>query len=171
MTQSPTDATPEPEDRLLVALAGFVGCIAEELTDICSVGLTIGDSYVPFDPDPEDDCEDDEAVCSQAWVRVDNVSLKDIPDNFDGDRPAMCSFRLTLEVGVLRCVTIPEHGEAPTATDVMAAAFTSMNDMQAVQKAALSCEVWDEIEVGQWQPLGPLGGQYGGTWQFTVELD
>lgn len=158
---------PVPSDRLHDALLGFTGCIGEALSDICSYGLTIGEAYVPFDPDPEDECEPDEAVCSQVWVRVAGVQPK-ATESFGGDCGAVLS--IDLEVGVLRCLEVPEGGEAPAASDVLIAAMQAMTDMQSIYCAAMACEVWDAIDVGSWIPSGPLGGQYGGTWAFTVEL-
>lgn len=158
----------ELPDLLQDALIDFTGCIGEALVDICSYGLTIGETYVPFDPDPEDDCPDNVAACSQAWVRVMGVQPTAAPQSFGND----CSvdLKLTLEVGVLRCIDIPEDGEAPTASDVLVAALQSMDDMKVIYCAAMSCEVWDSIESGSWTPNGPLGGQYGGVWTFDVEV-
>lgn len=167
MTQTP--AEPGLADALNEALISFTGCIGEALEDICSYGLTIGDSYVPFDPDPEDDCEEDEAACSQAWVRVVSVTPSPVtPESWNGECASI--LRVDLEVGVLRCLEIPEGGEAPTASDVMVAAMQSMADMKAIHCAALGCEVWEAIEVGSWSPTGPLGGQYGGIWSFSVDI-
>jgi hypothetical protein len=97
-----------------------------------------------------------------------NVSPAPSPEGWDGD--CALTLRLDLEVGVLRCIEIEEDGEAPTASDVLAAAVQAMTDMNAILCAAMACEVWDAINVGQWTPSGPLGGQYGGTWTFTVEI-
>lgn len=163
------DVVNTPDERLADALMQFTACVCAPLEDICSYGLTIGETYVPFDPDPEDECEDEEVACSQAWVRVAGTNLKEMPDSFDGPSCATV-LSLTLEVGVLRCIEIPERGEAPTATDVLIASLQAMKDMRAILCAALGCEVWDMIEVGNWSPDGPLGGQYGGIWTFTVEL-
>lgn len=157
------------EERLHDALIEFTGCIGNALEGVCSYGLTIGEVYVPFDPDEEDECEEDEAICSQAWVRVDGVTPAPMEPSFDGTDCAVV-LRIGLEVGVLRCVEIPDKGEAPTASDVLIAAMQSMSDMLAIQCAAFSCEVWSSIELGEWTPSGPLGGQYGGIWTFTVEL-
>lgn len=154
-------------DALNEALVSFAGCVGTALEDICSYGLTIGDSYVPFDPDPEDDCDDEEAMCSQVWVRVDNAA----PTNTAGwDNDCATEMRLTLEVGVIRCIEIEGKGEAPSASEVLAAALQSMTDMNRLYCAAMGCEVWAAIEVGQWMPFGPEGGQYGGTWSFTVTV-
>lgn len=158
-----------PDERLHNALIAFTGCVGESLVDVCSYGLTIGETYVPFDPDPEDDCPDDIAACSQAWVRVMGVQPIYKNDSFDdGDCSAV--LRLSLEVGVLRCLDIPEGGEAPTASDVLVAAMQSMTDMRAIYCAAMACEEWDSIDSGTWTPNGPMGGQYGGVWTFDVEL-
>lgn len=156
-------------DRMLDSLVSFTGCVGEALEGICSYGLTIGETYVPFDPDPEDDCAEGEAVCSQAWVRVMGASPRYAQDSFeDGDCSVVLA--LTLEVGVIRCIDISEDGEAPTANEVLVAAMQSMTDMRAIYCAAMACEVWDSINSGQWTPSGPLGGQYGGVWTFDVEV-
>lgn len=169
MSTTPEEPT-TPDERLHEALVGFTGCIGEAIEGICSYGLTIGAEYVPFDPDPEDECEDDEALCSQMWVRVVDVQPTAVPDSFEAGG-CYASLRLNLEVGVIRCLEIPEGGEAPTASDVLVAAMQAMTDMNTIFCAAMNCEVWDEINAGQWSPLGPLGGQNGGTWTFSVILE
>jgi hypothetical protein len=157
------------DDPLQDSLIAFTGCIGEALVDICSYGLTMGESYVPFDPDDEDECGEDEAACSQAWVRVAGVHPAFENQSFDGSD---CSSVLSvdLEVGVLRCIEIPSGGEAPTASQVLLASLQSMEDMRAIYCAALGCDVWDTINAGAWTPSGPLGGQYGGIWTFSVDL-
>ena len=159
-----------PADRLNTALVAFTGCIGEGLLDVCSYGLTIGDSYVPFDPDDDDACEEGEVACTQAWVRVDGASIAYKEPSFAGDEGCAGTMTLELEVGILRCLEIPEGGEAPTATEVLVAAMQAMEDMNSIYDAAMQCEVWASIESGAWVPQGPQGGQYGGTWSFTVEL-
>lgn len=168
MTVTPEETT-GPAEGLNDALVEFTACVGGAVDDICSYGLTIGETYVPFNPDPDDDCEDDDEVqCSQLWVRV--VNSNPVAGSVQSFAGQDCSLlmEINLEVGILRCVEIPEEGEAPTATDVLVAAGQAMTDMKAILCAALSCEVWDSIDVGTWQPVGPLGGQYGGIWTFTV---
>lgn len=160
---------PTGSDRLNTALVDFTNCIGMAVTDICSYGLTIGESYVPFDPDPDEDCDAQDVACSQVWVRVDSVQpAPGGAEGWGGD--CALTLQLVLEVGVLRCLEIPDGGEAPTATEVLIAATQAMEDMNAIMCAALNCEVWEAIDVIGWTPSGPLGGQYGGTWNFTVEL-
>lgn len=167
MSEMVDEVSGNPGDSLNVALVAFTGCVGSALEDICTYGLTIGEAYVPFDPDPEDDCEDDEAACSQAWVRVMNIT----PTTSEGwDNDCAVAMRIDLEVGVLRCLELKEEGEAPTASEMLEAAMQAMTDMNALYCAAMACDVWDAIDSGQWSPMGPMGGQYGGTWTFTVEL-
>lgn len=159
----------DPTDLVNDALVAFAGCICQALSDICSCSLTIGETYVPFRPDEDDDCPEDEEICSQAWVRV--GSIQPSPGAVEGwEGNCALSLDLVLEVGVLRCIEIPEDGEAPYAEDVLTAAMQSMSDMNTILCAALGCEVWASINVGTWTPMGPLGGQYGGTWTFTATL-
>ena len=160
---------PGETGTLDTALIMFTGCVGESLTDICSYGLTVGETYVPFDPDPEDNCNVDEVACSQAWVRVMSAGVANAEQGFDGS-DCSATMHLTLEVGVLRCFDIQADGEAPTASEVLVAATQAMDDMKAIYCAAMSCEVWDAINAGQWTPMGPMGGQYGGTWTFDVEV-
>lgn len=158
------------EERLQDALLEFVGCVGTALEGICSYGLTIGEAYVPFDPDPEDDDPDCEDECSQVWVRVSGSQpLSGLTEGFGGDTCAM-EMSMDIEVGVVRCIEVPEGGEAPTSTDVTVAAMQALSDMNKLLCAALGCDVWESITVGTWVPLGPLGGQYGGVWTFTVEV-
>lgn len=156
------------------ALVEFTGCIGAAFDDICSYGLTIGDSYVPFDADEDNDtCEEEEedgAVCSQVWVRVMSVTPSAASmESWTGDTSAI-SVSLNIEVGVLRCMEVMEEGEAPTESQVLVAALQAMDDMRAILCAALGCEVWDALNVGNWSPFGPMGGQYGGTWSFIAEI-
>lgn len=178
----PDDLLPEAPDRLHEALVQFTTCIGNAVMDVCSFGLTMGDAYVPFDPDPDEDCDDDVVdgmLCSQLWVRVMGVNPKDVGDVGFGGQDCSLTLTMDLEVGVLRCIEIPEDGEAPNTTQVLTGALQSMSDMNDILCAALSCgateedpeaRVFDEIIVGSWAPLGPLGGQAGGVWHFTVEI-
>lgn len=167
-----------PEDPLHAALVQFTGCVGEAVEDVCSYGLTLGETYVPFMPDPPPQgtsyphaCDglDEGILCSQLWVRVASVAPGQVNQGWEGD--CAVSLVATIEVGIERCFVIPEGGEAPTATDVMRGALQAMTDMKAIHCAAVSCDAWDRITTGQWSPLGPQGGQYGGVWTFTVTLD
>lgn len=161
-------AAEKEDERLENSLVAFTIAIGAALK-VCSYGLTIGEAYVPFDPDDDDECEDEEATCEQAWVRVAQVTPTGGSSLLDGSE---CSavLRYDLEVGILRCVEVPEGGEAPKAEDVLAAAMQSMRDMNAIYRTALATDVWETLVTGTWVPVGPTGGQYGGTWSFSVEI-
>jgi len=154
---------------LQAAVIGLTGCIHDAFPDVCSFGLTIGESYVPFDPDDDDGCEDDEVACTQGWVRVTGAGITEVQDSFEKGGCGGTQ-EVGIEVGILRCVEVPEDGEAPKATEVMVAALQSLEDMNTIYCAAMSCEAVEDLNVGQWTPLGPLGGQYGGMWSFTMEI-
>lgn len=162
------EVAPQPGDRINEALVGFTGCLGDAFDDLCTYGFIVGDSYAPFAPDPEEEagCEDDD--CSTLWVRVTSINPLST-EGFDGGDCAM-SMRVNLEVGILRCVEVVAEGESPTATEVLTYAMQAMKDMNKILCAAMDCEVWDAINVGEWEPLGPLGGEYGGTWSFSAEL-
>lgn len=162
------DPIPLPLDPTLEALIEFTACVGGALEDLCSYGFIHGESYVPFAPDPEDDCDEDETMCSQAWVRVSSIAPSAGPEGWGGDCASLLTFEL--EVGVIRCIEIPDGGEAPSAADLLIAAGQAMTDMNAIHCAAINCDAWGDIRAGSWAPMGPQGGQYGGTWTFTVSL-
>lgn len=171
MSETPDIAPESGAARLIEALIEFAHCIGGNLDDLCSYSLTYGDTYVPFLPDEDSDdaCDEDDTLCSQAWVRVSSINPSaGTAEGWGGD----CAIELAvnLEVGVVRCVGIPEGGEAPTESDALAAAIQSLEDMNAMHCAAMNCEVWESIETGAWEPQGPMGGQYGGIWNFTVVI-
>lgn len=173
MTETPPEVPVEPLEptRLHTALLNFTSCVGLAPEAICTYSLTIGETYVPFDPDPDDECDEDEAWCSQVWVRVVDISPTETGlQGFDGGDDNVVELELNLEVGILRCIEVPEDGEAPVASDVMAAGLQAMTDMNVILCAALACDAFESLGVGQWTPMGPLGGQYGGTWAFTVQV-
>lgn len=167
------DATATPADALIATLVAFTGCVGEAMEDLCSYSLTIGETYVPFDPDEDEGCDDeDEDNCSQLWVRVTGIEVA-ASSSFDGGDCA-ATMNIGLEVGILRCFPTMEDGEAPTASMVLTAAAQSMIDMNAIMCAGQTCEAIEEhaiaINIGSWSPMGPMGGEYGGVWTFTLEI-
>lgn len=166
-----TPVQPSGIERFQDAILAFTQCVGSAPDNICSYGFTIGETYVPFlpDEDTEAPCDYEDEMCSQVWVRIMNVSPAPETPTWAGDSCAL-SLVVTLEVGVLRCIEIPEGGEAPSALSVSAAGLQAIADMNALHCAAMGCEVWDAITTGSWDPIGPMGGQYGGMWTFTVEL-
>lgn len=168
MTVIGSDEVFTPDDELHSALLTFTSCVGNAVEGICSYSLTIGETYVPFLPSPDDTCLEDEEACSQLWVRVTNVQ-PEANQSWAGDCAVVLN--IGLEVGVLRCVEVPEDGEAPDADEVLVAALQAMTDMRAIFCAAMGCdEAFSSIESGAWSPNGPNGGQVGGVWTFTAQL-
>lgn len=173
-----------PGAVLTTGLLNVAMSVGAALDDLCSYGLTVGESYVPFDPDPEDeDCGHDEGGCSQAWVRVMSISDRLLTeeggdwsegdlDSADEDGDCSCGFVVDFEVGAIRCFPTADGGAAPTATEVLLASGQTMDDMAAIRCAVMNTK-WPgaSLEVGQWVPMGPAGMMYGGVWTFTVTVD
>ena len=168
-----TESDVEPEEGqnpLLTALIEFTGCIGGAFDDVCSYALIPGDSYIPFAPDEEDEdaCEDED--CSQVWVRVTSAGPTPVAvEGWDGQSCGLTT-DVQLEVGIMRCMEVVKKGEAPSATAMLAYAMQAMEDMKTIMCAALGCDVWIRLDIGQWTPLGPMGGEYGGSWTMTAQV-
>jgi hypothetical protein len=73
-----------------------------------------------------------------------------------------------IEVGIMRTIPIPEEGLDSTASSDSAQG--QIDDMQAIRKAILCCASFERSDVllGQYTPVGPLGGVVGGAWTVMV---
>lgn len=155
---------------LVDALQQMAECIRDDLDFVCSIAVMATEAYVPFAPSEDDDddpvCDDEEVACSQAWVRIVDVRMNSI-EGWGGD--CASTLLLDLEVGVTRCIPVPEGTEAYDENDVFMATLQSVRDMQSILCSAMNCEVWARLDAGSWTPAGPMGGFYGGTWTFTAE--
>jgi len=159
------------DDTLMDLLVTFAAEACGQMDGLCTYGLTIGETYVPFDPDEEDECPHGENrwECSEGWVRVVGIVPTGTVEGMNGQ--CVASLRITLEVGVLRCFPTPDNGEAPSASDVFLGVEQSMTDMTTMYRGAMRTQPqWDALSAGQWRPMGPAGLQYGGQWTFTADL-
>lgn len=116
------------------------------------------------------DCECDDGQ-GDAWVRL--VRLE--PDEtLEGIGPAVCptGWQAVIELGVYRCVPLPEEGEALEEQVVSDIALAALSDMNALIRVLGCCSaLWDTaLGVEFWQPVGPAGGCAGGTLQFRVAI-
>lgn len=158
-------------DQINEAMAALAGCVFDGLDPVCAATIILGDTddgQDDFQPDDEDaDCDDD---CSRAWVRVNGA----YPANGIGvanDEPNQSCETLIgmdLEIGIIRCVEIEKNGEAPTATNLLAASIQNIRDMVAIRKAVLCCTHFEDYQLGDWTPTGPDGGRVGGYWTLAV---
>lgn len=159
--------------KIMSALTDMAECVGKGLDYVCSWSVMFTEMYVPFEPslgeDGADPCDDEEAPCSQAWVRVSAVTPL-AEESWAGPGGCAMALRLNIEVGVSRCLDIPEGAEAYPEEEIFLSAFQSARDMNAILCAAMGCEVWDRLEAGAWTPVGPMGGFYGGEWTFTADI-
>ena len=160
---------PALSDSITDSMAALLGCLDLAVPDVCSFGWTVGEAYVPFDPDPDEQCADDDVMCSRVWLRVGGIATDSAGSGFG--QTVQGDFSLNLEVGINRCFDIPEGGQAPTASEVLEAAAKSMDDMDRILCAVVNCQAFNDVVPLSWTPDGPLGGIYGGIWNFQVDIE
>ena len=140
----------------------FCGIIAGETAyDATGIGDGCGDDYV------------EDSGCGQAWVRLvsaypsSNVGQADV-------MPGNCGngFGFDLEIGILRCIRIEEEGGVLPAEEMLEAVQLQIADMLIMQKALQCCPALDtkDFVLGQYAPIGPMGGLVGGTWLISVSV-
>jgi hypothetical protein len=74
-----------------------------------------------------------------------------------------------VEVGALRCLTIPADGEIASPMEMAEATINQMLDATALYKAIKCCGL--ELAVEAYRPLGPEGGCVGGAWIGYVAVN
>lgn len=150
--------------EMMTSLAGCIETTFEDegRPEVCFNGIITGDGVTAA---WVDDCSND--LCGMTWVRLVNAYPSSSPGRQDqGTNNCASGIGIEIEVGVLRCTNVSvedaevEEGEALQATsDVLA-------DMFALRKA-ISCCVGvpsSDMVLGNWTPMGPLGGLVGGSW-------
>lgn len=150
-------------------LEDLATCLCAEVggDTMCYCGVIVGDDIYDLSG-VGGDCED---ACGQAWVRVTDsfmASTLGVQD-VDGGNCGL-EMNVVVEVGVLRCLRIPEKGEANTAEEMVAAFEQQQSDMLAIRRALLCCDSIDSQDVilGTFAPIGPQGGLYGGVWTAII---
>lgn len=148
-------------------LAACLCAAVDDTSSMCFCGILPGEQWYDVS-----DCEDN---CGQAWVRVAQVfparSLgePDVTYGFTDTGNCGAVLSLTVEMGVLRCLEIPEDGTAQSAPILLAAAEQQMKDMLDIRKAVVCCTSFSEKLMGVWTPIGPVDGSViGGFWTVTL---
>lgn len=126
-------------------------------------------------PPPADDCGCDcEVGQGRGWVRV--VQLTTSSSSAIVTPPCnVWRWKATLELGVYRCVTVPEDGVADCGVQ-SAEAVAGWTDLLALRDVVACCRTEGGaledaiVEVLSGDPLGPSGGCAGSTLTFTVEI-
>lgn len=157
-------------------MAAIAECLCAQIKEndlpgLCFCGILGGDG--PYDmTGVGDDCE--EGGCGQAWVRF----VTGYPSTEVGvalQTPNNCKsngFGYDLEVGITRCVTIPDDGEAMDHAEMLAASQLQIADMLTMQQALLCCNALnsEDFVLGAYIPIGPEGGILGGRWILSITL-
>lgn len=152
---------------LMTALAG---CIETTFTEdqrppLCFNGVITGDGMTAA---WVDGCDD---TCGMTWVRLVNIYPADSPGQ-QNLRPANCSNGLgaEFEIGVLRCTPVDAADAEEEEVDALQTTSNVLADMISLRKAILCCTEFPKNEaiLGNWTPMGPLGGLVGGAWLLYV---
>lgn len=136
---------------------------------VCQCNLFHGEQPPPMDLC---DCECSPGVSGQAWVRV---ALLDPSGHVSAGRcgGGLMGARLVVELGVYRCVAVPDdQGRPPDGGEQAADTLDAFDDASVLLHAALCCgELEDRGAVlGQWEPMGPAGGCAGSRLPVFVNL-
>lgn len=160
-------------DPITPIALGLMGCLCNAFADagrpVCRCTL-----YHGQDPPPMDlcDCECSPGVSGQAWVRVDGINPSD-SGNGDPCGGRLLGAMLSLEVGVYRCIAVPDdRGVPPSGDEQMTDALEAYQDAAVLRHAVACCEALEDrvVQVGRWQPMGPAGGCAGSRWDVSVML-
>jgi hypothetical protein len=155
--------------RIHDALTLLAACLCTEATDngegpdLCFCGILPGDAVV-HDYGFGDECDGTDGM---AWVRL----MMSYPSSAVGSAdttPNNCikPTGIDVEVGILRGYPIEEQVTAATAAAAVEGQFA---DHDRIMRAVLCCEAFSrkDIVLGQYTPVGPMGGVFGGVLVFS----
>lgn len=149
---------------LMVSLAACIETTfdEEQRPAVCFNGVIMGDGMSAAWAG-----ECDNGLCGMTWVRLVNIYPADSP-GAQNTQPANCSNGLgaEFEVGVLRCTPIDATDAEEEEADSLQTTSDVLADMVSLRKALLCCTDLpkNEMVLGNWTPMGPLGGLVGGAW-------
>lgn len=103
-----------------------------------------------------------------AWVGLTNIfPYKNFPSPDIGDGRCDGFIAAAVTVGLMRCYAVKTNGESEA--DMIAYMDKQMADMAAMRRAIVCCAKEDfDVSLGQYTPIGPEGGIYGGSWAVTL---
>lgn len=158
---------------------------------VCHCHQYGGDSPPPADDcackclitvvDPDTGNEVEMRASGQAWVRLVQVAGESYNRRSSGaaggsrgwgacvtDTP----FRVIVEVGVYRCVAVPQdNGQPPTVEERTADARQLHADVAVLWRIRQCCPVLVGAELDRIEPMGPAGGCAGASMRLWLELD
>jgi hypothetical protein len=158
------------ENLIFTRLDDLATCLKEQieqmdLPGVAFCGVIPGDAAIANYVGGGDEC-------GMAWVRLVNMFASEgIIDAFQEPGNCNAETSFTVEVGILRCMTVgDESGEPPTPEEYLESAQLQIADALCMKRAIVCCEALPNKDymLGPYLPTGPLGGIYGGTWQLTT---
>ena len=143
---------PVPADRVMLRAGEQVIPLASTSTDECCTGL--------------------------GYVRIAGVQgVRDVTDRMAASGCFMAERLLTLELGVYRCIPMPDANEIVTAEQWSEAALKLDADRQAME-AAICCAFGDPeqlrigpVAVGLYEPIGPDANCIGGRTTVNIVME
>lgn len=172
-----TPAPPAVVDGPLgMTLRAVLACLCEQLREdgrpVCRCCPYFGDK-----PPPADDCQCECAGgTGRAWVRLVELNTKP-PMSSTGSRtasgaacgPGSVGWFATIEMGVYRCVDIPDDGIGDCDTQSREAS-AGWADAASLRRVVSCCEALEDRDADdvRWRPSGPSGGCAGSTLTFTI---
>ncbi len=153
-------------------LSALAACLCAQITTdgspaTCFCGVIPGEAAVA---EYTGDCND---KCGMAWVRLASMYPAAVLGRVD-ETPANCSASLgfDIEIGILRCIRVPEPNDPLTAAELEEAATLQSNDALTMWRAVLCCDAINskDVMLGGYTAMGPMGGMIGGTWGIRTVI-
>lgn len=102
-----------------------------------------------------------------AWVGITNVfPSKNFPAPTADKDTCAAPLAALVSVGIIRCYSVKVNGESTE--DMLLWMDKQMADMAAMRRAILCCASSEDVSLGQYTPIGPEGGVYGGQWSVAL---
>jgi hypothetical protein len=167
---------PLTDNRIFGLLTDLAGCLCAQINDeanglqgVCFCGVMPGEAVAM---DYVDGCDDD--TCGMAYVRLTTLYPSATIGQVD-QRPGNCGLGLgiDIEVGILRCISgYDDSGTLPDEAEVLAKVQQQTADAFAMIRAINCCASLPSKEfiMGQYAPVGPMGGVVGGTITLSVGI-
>jgi len=160
---------PHPEHPIAIAPPGIVFALTELVECVCGLLATEGAGpmcwcgmYPGASVSWEYCNECSGGMCGMGYVRLAGVfPYATFPLPVVDDR-CVKPLGWAIEVGALRCLTIPEDGSIASPAEMADVTIKQMLDATALYKAIRCCGL--EIAVEAYRPTGPEGGCVGGFW-------
>lgn len=165
-----TDPIPEPlyplQNPIFDGLETIKSRLIETFAEVDALPgvVVIEPGFDPLDLVGSGEGED----CSQAWVRLLTGLSQSAQTNASG---GSCAATITfqVEVGLLRCIEMPEMDESYDPDELEASAAIQISDMLLLH-GIIRCGDLPITDM-EYIPQGPLGGFVGGVWVATISVN